>query len=74
MNKNEKYIILAPSNSHCFNKIAKDWLEDIIKKDQRKVYEKDIRPTLCVNKILEDIKIDRVKNILNCGLHPGNVH
>ena len=42
MNKTGKYIILTPSNIHCFNKIMKDWPEDIIKKDQLEVYEKDM--------------------------------
>ena len=42
INRIENYVILAPSNSHCFNKIMKD---------------------------------ETVKNIiLNCGLHPENVH
>ena len=42
INKNQNYIILAPSNIHCFNKILKDWPEEIIKKDQLEVFEKDL--------------------------------
>ena len=37
INKNQNYIILAPSNIHFFNKIMKDWPENIIKKDQLEV-------------------------------------
>ena len=52
----------------------KDWPEDIIKKDQLEVFEKDIRPILCINKIPENMEIEMVKTIiLNCGLHPENV-
>ena len=40
INKNQNYIIFAPSNDHCFNKIMKDWPEDIIKKDQLEVFKK----------------------------------
>ena len=65
INKNQNYIILAPSNIHCFN----------IKKDQLEVFEKDLRPMLCVNKIPENIEIGMVKNsIINYGLHPENIH
>ena len=75
INKNQSYIILAPSNIHCFNKILKDWPENIIKKDQLEVFEKDLRPILCINKIPENIEIEMVKNIIvNCGLHPENIH
>ena len=74
INKNQNYIIIAPSNVHCFNKM-KAWSEDIIKKDQLEVFEKDIRSILCVNKIPENTEIETVKNIiLNCGLHPENIH
>ena len=52
----------------------KDCPEDIIKKDQLEVFERDIRPILCVNKIPENMEIETVKTIvLNCGLHPENV-
>ena len=69
--KTENYIVLAPSNIHCFNKIMKDWPEDI----ELEVFEKDMRPTLCVKKIPESMEIETVKNvIINCGLHPENVH
>ena len=65
INKNQNYIILAPSNIHYFN----------IKKDQLEVFEKDLRPMLCVNKIPENIEIEMGKNsIINCGLHPENIH
>ena len=75
INKNQNYVILAPSNTHCFNKIMKDWPEDIIKKDQLEVFEKDLRPILCVNKIPENMEVEAVKNIItNCGLHPENIH
>ena len=75
INKNQHYIILAPSNIYCFNKIMKDWPEGIIKKDQLEVFEKDLRPMLCVNKILENMEIEAVKSIIrNCGLHPENIH
>ena len=40
INKNQNYIILAPSNIHCFNKIMKDRPEDIIKKDQIRTFRK----------------------------------
>ena len=60
INKNQNYIILATSNIHCFNKIMKDWAEDIIKKDQLEVFEKDLRPILCVNKIPENMEIETV--------------
>ena len=74
INKNQNYIILAPSNIHCFNKIMKDWPEYIIKEDQLEVFEKDLRPMLCVNKIPENIEIETVKNIIiNRGLHPENI-
>ena len=63
MNKTEIYIILTPSNIHCFNRIMKDWPEVIIKKDQLKVYEKYIKPTLCVNKIPKNIEAHTVKSI-----------
>ena len=33
INKHENYVILAPSNIHCFYKIMKDWPEGIIKKN-----------------------------------------
>ena len=69
--KTENYIVLAPSNIHCFNKIMKDWPEDI----ELEVFEKDMGPTLCVNKIPESMEIETVKIvIINCGLHPENVH
>ena len=75
INKTENYVILALSNIQCFNKLMKDWPEHIIKKDQLKIFEKDMRPTLRINKIPENMKIETVKNIiLNCGLHPENVH
>ena len=75
INKNQNYIILAPSNIHYFNKIMKDCTEDIIKKDQLEVFEKDLRPMLCVNKIAQNMEIELVKNIIiNCGLHPENIH
>ena len=75
INKNQNYIILAPLNIHCFNKIMKDCPEDIIKKDQLEVFEKDLRPILCINKIPDNMEIETVKNIImNCGLHPENVH
>ena len=75
INKNQNYIILAPSNIHGFNKILKDWPEDIIKKDQLEVFEKDLRPILCINKIPENKEIEMVKNsTINCGLDPENVH
>ena len=74
INQNQNYIILTPSNIHCFYKIMKDWLEDIIKKDQLEVFEKDIRQILCVNKIPENMEIEMVKTIiLNCRLNPENV-
>ena len=74
INKKQNYI-LAPSSIHCFNKIMKDWPEDIVKKDQLEVFEKDLRPTLCVNKIPKNMEIEVVKNIIiNCGLHPENIH
>ena len=74
INKNQNYIILAPSNIHCFNKIMKDWPEYIIKEDQLEVFEKDLRPMLCVNKIPQNIEIETVKNIIiNRGLHPENI-
>ena len=57
IDKNQNYIILAPSDIHCFYKIMKDWPEDIIKKDQLEVFEKDLRPILCVNKICENMEI-----------------
>ena len=75
INKKQNYVILAPSNIHCFNKIMRDWPEDIIKKDQLEVFEKDLRPILCVNKIPENMEVEAVKNIItNCGLHPENIH
>ena len=75
IDKNQNYIILAPSDIHCFYKIMKDWPEDIIKKDQLEVFEKDLRPILCVNKIRENMEIETVKNtIINCGLHSESVH
>ena len=64
INQNQNYIILAPSNVHCFNKIMKDQPEDVIKKDQPEVFEKDLRPMLCVNKIPENMEIEAVKNII----------
>ena len=67
--------MLAPSNIHCFNKIMKYWSEDIIKKDQLEVFEKDLRSFLCVNKSPENMEIETVKNIIiNFGLHPENIH
>ena len=49
----------------------KDWPEDIIKKDQIQVFEQDLRPMLCVNKIPEYTEIETVKNtIIICGIHP----
>ena len=30
INKTENYIVLTPSNIHCFNKIMKDWPEKIL--------------------------------------------
>ena len=52
-----------------------DWPEDIIKKDQLKVFEKDVRPSFCANKIPENMDIETVKKIiLNCGLHPEDIH
>ena len=60
INKNQNYTILATSNIHCFNKIMKDWPEDIIKKDQLEVFNKDLRPILCVNKIPENMEIETV--------------
>ena len=59
--KNQNYIILAPSNIHCFNKIMNDCPEDIIKKDQLEVFEKDIIPIFCVNKIPQNMEIEAVK-------------
>ena len=48
--------------------------KDIIKKDQLEVFERDIRPILCLNKIPENMEIETVKTIvLNCGLHLENV-
>ena len=53
----------------------KDWSEDIIKKDQLEVFEKDLRSMLSVNKIPENMEIEVVKNIIiNCCLHPENIH
>ena len=73
--KNQNYIILAPSNSYCFNKIMEDWPEDIMKKDQLEVFEKDLRPMLCVNKIPENMEIEvYMEIIVTCGLHPENIH
>ena len=47
----------------------------VLKKDQLVVFEKDPRPILCVNKIPKNMEIEMVKNIiLNCGLHPENIH
>ena len=75
INKNQNYIILAPSNIHYFNKIMKDCTEGIIKKDQLEVFEKDLRAVLCVNKIAQNMEIELVKNIIiNYGLHPENIH
>ena len=52
----------------------KDWPEYIIKEDQLEVFEKDLRPMLCVNKIPENVEIETVKNIIiNRGLHPENI-
>ena len=52
----------------------KDCPEDIIKKGQLEVFERDIRPILCVNKIPENMETETVKTIvLNCGLHPENL-
>ena len=59
--KTQNYIILAPSNIHCFNKIMNDCPEDIIKKDQLEVFEKDIIPIFCVNKIPQNMEIEAVK-------------
>ena len=71
INKTEKYVVLAPSNIHCFNKILKDWSENIIQKAQLETFEKDLIPTLCVNKIPENIGVDTIKNtIVSYGLHP----
>ena len=67
--------MLDPSNIHCFNKILKDWPENIIQKDQLDIFGKDLRPTLCVNKIPENVGVDTIKNtIVSYGLHPENVH
>ena len=63
INKNQNYVILAPSNINCSNKIMKDWPKDIINKDQLEVFGKDLRPMLCVKNI-----------IINCGLHLENMH
>ena len=74
IDKNQNYIILAPSNIHCFDKIMKDWPEDS-KKDQLEVFGNDLRPILCVNKIPESIEIVTVKDIIiNCDLHSENIH
>ena len=57
------------------DKIMRDWPEDIIKKDQLEVFEKDTKPTLCINKIPENMETEGVKNIiLNCGLHLEGIH
>ena len=75
INKNQNYVILAPSNINCSNKIMKDWPKDIINKDQWEVFGKDLRPMLCVNKIPENMEKEVVKNIIiNCGLHLENLH
>ena len=53
----------------------RDWPEDIVKKDQIEVFKKDTRPTLCINKIPENMETEAVKNIiLNCGLHQEGIH
>ena len=53
----------------------RDWPEDIIKKDQLDVFEKDLRLILCVNKIPENMEAEAVKNIVtNCGLHAEKIH
>ena len=53
----------------------KDWPEDIMKKDQLEVFEKDLRPMLCVNKIPENMEIEvYMEIIVTCGLHPENIH
>ena len=38
-----------------------DCPEDIIKKDQLEVFEKDIIPIFCVNKIPQNMEIEAVK-------------
>ena len=43
--KTKKYIVLVPSNIHCFNKIMNDWL-DIITNGQLEVFEKDLHYVL----------------------------
>ena len=58
--KTENYKVLAPSNIHCFNKIMKDWPEDI----ELEVFEKDMGPILCVNKIPESMEIETVKIVI----------
>ena len=45
------------------------------KKNQIKVFNKDLRPTLCVNEVEEEkVDIKTIRNvIINYGLHPENV-